>query len=133
MGTMIGGWATGARGEPEAGANALAEGLSAFQATGARMMLHFYLALLADTHRRAGRLDEALAAVENGLSKADASTRFYAPELYRLKGQLLSELRPKRAEGSAAALRAAVTLAHAQQAAALEQRAQACLDRLTSA
>jgi DNA-binding SARP family transcriptional activator len=129
-GTIIGGWAAAARGEPEAGAAAVAEGIDAFEATGARMMLNVYLALLADAQRRAGRREQSLATVEAGLSHVDASNRLYEAELQRLKGELLLELHPEATEEAERALRTAATVAREQQAATLQRRAEASLGQL---
>jgi hypothetical protein len=129
MGTMIHGWAIAASADPESGCEALVRGLADFEATGARMLLHFYFALLADAQRRAGRLERALAAVEAGLSHVDASTRFYAAELHRLKGSLLVELRPESGSEAEEARRTAISIASEQNARTLERRANAGLAR----
>jgi predicted ATPase len=128
-GTVIGGWSEARQGDADTGARTVAEGIDAFKATGARMMLHAFLALLADAQRRAGDLEQALASVESGLSHVDASTRFYEAELRRLKGELLVALHPEEAER---ALRAAVAIAHEQQATTLKRRAHASLGQLAA-
>jgi hypothetical protein len=132
MGTIIGGWAIARRGEPEAGAARVAEGIDAFEATGARMLLHFFLALLADAQRQAGGLDGPLATVEAGLSHVDATTRFYESELHRLKGELLLELHPGGTAEAERELRAALAVAHEQRATILERRAQESLGQLAA-
>ena len=125
MGQIIGGWAAAVQGEPESGAAAVADGIDAFEATGARMLLHVYLALLADAQRRAGRRDQSLASVEAGLSHVDASIRFCEAELHRLKGDVLSELHPDGTAEAERELRRAVAVAGEQEAATLERRAPA--------
>ena len=60
------------------------------------MMHHFYLALVGETRSAAGRPEDALAPVEQGLAELDTNGRFYEAELHRLKGELLSALGPAR-------------------------------------
>ena len=70
MATMIKGRALAENGNAEAGATRVANGLAAFAANGAGMMLHVFLALLGEAHRRAGRLEQALAAIRAGPGRA---------------------------------------------------------------
>jgi hypothetical protein len=53
------------------------------------MMLHFFHGLLAEIHQSAGRREEALAAVDEGLSLVDPTNRFYEAELHRIKDEVL--------------------------------------------
>src|SRR5215210_4636417 len=87
-------------------------------------------ALLAETYRSAGRLDDALAAVEEGLAETETNGRFYEAELHRLKGEMLFAFKPKRLADAEAALREALAVARMQKARAFEQRAQASLHDL---
>jgi DNA-binding SARP family transcriptional activator/predicted ATPase len=132
MGTVLGGWSAARRGDAEAGARTVAEGIDAFKATGARMMLDVFLALLADAQRQAGRLEQSMRTVETALSRSDASARLYDPELLRLKGELFLALRPEATAEAERELRAAVAVAHEQQATTLERRARASLGQLTA-
>jgi tetratricopeptide (TPR) repeat protein len=91
MGQIVRGWALAAQGAHDAGAAELMTGLEAARETGARMDEPHYLAMLADVHRRAGRLDDGLAAVAEALDIVRRErSRFYAPELLRLRGALLA-------------------------------------------
>jgi predicted ATPase/DNA-binding SARP family transcriptional activator len=130
MTTMIGGWAAAVAGDPDAGATRIANGLDAFEATGAGMMRHFFLALLAEAHQRAGRLEQALATVELGLQSLSTSGRFYEAELHRLNGELLLVRADDR--NAEASFRAALAVASSQHARVLELRAAASLQRLGS-
>jgi DNA-binding SARP family transcriptional activator len=89
MATVLNGWALAASGSADGGAAATLNGLTAFRATGARMMLPFFHGLLAEAYQWAGRLDDALAAADEGLSYVDSTNRFYEGELRRLRGELL--------------------------------------------
>jgi DNA-binding SARP family transcriptional activator/tetratricopeptide (TPR) repeat protein len=120
---MVRGWASG---DP----SAVEASLTAMEATGARMMLHFHLGLLGEAHRDAGQPDEALAAVERGLAVLDTNGRFYEAELHRLQGELVFAMNPKRADEARTALRTAVAVAQKQRAKLLELRARASLAHL---
>ncbi len=79
------------------------------------------LALLAQAYRRAGRTEDAVAAVERGLRVSEATgERFFEAELHRIRGELLSD------EES---LERALLVGRRQQAASLERRAEASLAR----
>jgi DNA-binding SARP family transcriptional activator len=91
MGQIVRGWALSAQGDHDAGALELMTGLEGARETGARMDEPHYLAMLADVHRRAGRLDDGLSAVAEALEIVRRErSRFYAPELLRLRGALLA-------------------------------------------
>ncbi|HEX5501668.1 MAG TPA: hypothetical protein VFW96_03545, partial [Thermomicrobiales bacterium] len=120
-----------AREQPDAERIAgLRAAIADFRATGARLRLPYYLALLAQVCGQAARAADGLAAVEEGLAVARAhDERWWDAELHRLRGELL------RASGAgdgdvAAALRRAVEIARAQQARSLELRATTSLARL---
>ena len=73
VGEIYLGWATAQAGEVESGASQLVAGLAAFEATGARMLAALNYSLLAEAHRQAGRPQEALAATEVGLDRAEST------------------------------------------------------------
>jgi predicted ATPase len=130
MGTMLRGWALAAQGEPRPGAAIVEEGLVAFEATGARMMLHCFLALLAEALQQGGQIEKALIAVEAGLSKVDPTTCFYEAALHRLKGELLAAADSSGRPEAEAELRTAIAIARAQNATPLQLRAQSSLHAL---
>jgi len=120
------GWALAARGETEDGIALLQEGLAACRETGAEMDRPHYLALLAEACGHAGRLEEGLAAVTEGLAivqqRRAGQPFFYEAELHRLNGVLLA--RRSGDEGLAeASLRCALEVARRQQSRSLELRA----------
>ena len=79
----------------------------------------YYLWLLADVHRAAGRTETALATLADALAVANANgEHWWTPEIHRLTG----ELTPSAAEADAHLERALAT-AHAQASHALELRA----------
>ena len=74
-------------------------------------------ASLAEAHRAAGRVDEALGAVAEGLEQArDTSARFNEAELYRLKGELLLAGRRPEDDNAAQCFRQALEIARRQSA-----------------
>lgn len=131
IGTIFRGWAEAEVGDVEAGSKQMLEGLDAFDNTGARMMGTVFYALLAEAHQRAGRAQDALAAVDRGLAEAESfGERFYEAELYRLRGELLLEVSPEKAGEAESFLRRALEIARAQGAKPLQMRVEASLEEL---
>ena len=129
-GTLMQGWALQEQGHDEPGMAQIREGLAALRATGAELRLPYYLALLAQTCWRADRADEALALMNEALTRVDQTGEAWnAAELHRLKGELLLD-QPRRAEQAEASMRHALDIARAQGARALELRASVSLGRL---
>jgi predicted ATPase len=127
------GWALAARGEVEGGIALLRDGLAACRETGAEMDRPHYLALLADACGHAGRIEEGLEAVTEGLAivqqRPAGQPFFYEAELHRLNG-VLRVRRGGSAELAAASLRRALEIARRQQSRSLELRAALELARL---
>lgn len=93
MAMILHGWALAATGSHEEGIAELEQGLELSRGTGAHMDDPYYLALLGDACLRAGRLDAAQAAIEDGLSLAPTGRKFFFEgELHRLAGELLLQL-----------------------------------------
>ncbi len=136
-GTVLEGWALSEQGRTEEGQAQMHQGLDAYQATGARLLRPYYLALLAEVYGKAGEaeaglnvLSEALSLVENG------EERWYAAEIHRLKGEMLlaqageSELESIAAEETERCFQQALEIARGQSAKSLELRAAMSLSRL---
>jgi predicted ATPase len=136
-GTIFRGWALAEQGRAEVGIEQMCRGLSAHRAAGTEMGRPSHLALLADAHCKAGRLEEGLRVVEEALATvAETGERSYEADLYRLKGELLGQL-GQRAGGKAEVesearecLRHAIEVARRQGARSLELRAALSLARL---
>ena len=121
-------WARAREGEVEQGIGELRHGIQMFRSIGARLILVGVHAMLGEALLLAGRPDEALAALEEGL--VEARTRgehICEPELHRLRGEALTGRDPGAAE---AAFREALQLAGQQQARSLGLRAALGLARL---
>lgn len=91
----------------------------------------YFLALLADAYDHAGRIEEGLATVAEGL-RALPSERdfFYKAELYRLRGQLLWRRAAADEAQVEACFQQALAIARRQQAKSLELRASTSLSQL---
>ncbi|WP_457588365.1 ATP-binding protein [Ensifer canadensis] len=90
-----------------------------------------YLGVLTDSYLRMGRIDEASAALDQGLNLAGRTgEHYYMPELLRLRGELLRQTaRPADAQRS---FQEAISFARDQGAKAWEVRAKQSLDLLSS-
>jgi DNA-binding SARP family transcriptional activator len=110
------GWAQG-RQRPAHGAAAIEAALDRLDAKRAQARRPYYLSLLADTHRAAGRRDRAAAVVDAAIEMALArSDLWWLPALYFQK----SELEPPPARDDL--LRRGLDLARTQGSRGLEQR-----------
>jgi predicted ATPase len=130
---ILQGWCLASRGQPVAGIGLLRQGLADWRATGAVSHRPYHLALLAQALAQAGRLDEALTALDEGLALAAATGEcFMCAELHRLRGEwLLAGADPSSANAAEAALRQALDVARRQSARSLELRALVSLTRLS--
>jgi len=108
----------------------LRDSIAAFKASGARLRLPYYLGLLAQVCVRAGRAQDGLAAVDEGMAASRAhSERWWDAELHRVRGELLIAGGADGHEAEAAYVRA-IEIARTQQARALELRAVMSVARL---
>jgi predicted ATPase len=108
----------------------LRDSITAFKASGARVRLPYYLALLAHAWGKAGRAEEGLAAIDEALAEAHIhNERWWDAELHRLRGELLLMHGVDASDVEAALLRA-IEIARSQQARSLELRATMSLARL---
>ena len=111
----------------------LRSSITAFKASGARLRLPYYLALLAQVCGQAGHAKEGLACIDEALAEARAhNERWWDAEVHRLRGELLLMSGADASDVEAAHLRA-IEIARAQQARSLELRATMSLARLWSA
>ena len=123
------GWVTVKNGDVTEGMSLLRRGLDAFCATGTKVLIPYYTALLAAACEIAGQDEEAVTLLDDALRMVDGTGEgWFAAELYRQKGQLL------RRKGHAAAAEElyckALSIARDQEAKLWELRAAASLARL---
>ena len=135
VGRIHQGWAAGMLGQPGEAFQLLPPELGAYQATGARVWRPHFLGLLAEGMAEAGRLDEALATIDEGLTLAhETSEHYFIAELYRLKGELLlrsaNGLAPATVALAEDCFAQALAIARNQQARSWELRIVTSLARL---
>ena len=143
--TILRGWARAEQGQREEGSAQIRQGLRVYQATGAQILLPYYLGLLAEVQGKEGQTEEGLSVLTEALAQVDASgERWHEAELYRLRGELLREQEGKRqrakilspqpltpsTQDAEACFLKATEIARRQQAKSLELRAATSLARL---
>lgn len=89
--TMLKGWALAEQGQIKEGISQLHEGLVAFQATGAKILVPQWMVVLAELFGILGQVEKALSVLAEAqiLSEKNSGERYYIAEMLRLKGQLL--------------------------------------------
>jgi predicted ATPase len=150
-GRALRGWALAQQGRWSEGVAQVREGIAGHRASGIEMRQTFQLALLAESLKAGGQIDEGLAVAAEALALVEATgERFYEAELHRIRGELLllrkaGERRPSPSEpaparppgpdppalpGAEACFRRALDVARRQGAKSLELRAALSLARL---
>ena len=130
-GSILYGWALAQQGQAKEGVEQLHEGLRACHATGAEVMQPYHLALLAEAHGTLGKPEAGLAVLTEALTLVDITgERWYEPELYRLKGELLLQQSSDNHAEAESCFHQAIAIAQNQQAKSLALRASTSLARL---
>jgi predicted ATPase len=131
VGAIQHGWARVQQGQAREGIAQLNEGLGAFRATGAQTLQSYFLALLAEAHGTMGQPEAGLTVLTEALMYVDTTgERWYEPELYRLKGELLLQQSLDNHFEAEACFHHALDLARNQQAKSFELRTATSLARL---
>jgi class 3 adenylate cyclase/predicted ATPase len=86
---MLRGWACVMQGRLEEGLAVMREGLAAWRATGSKFHVPYRLVRAAEAHLIAGEIEDGLRLI--GEAADQSSDCWFAPELHRLKGELLLE------------------------------------------
>ena len=77
------------RGELAEGIKLLTEGLVQYRPTGSRILLPYFLSILADAYGQQGKLEEGLKVIAEAVQLTETNfSRFWAAEVYRIKGEL---------------------------------------------
>jgi predicted ATPase len=130
-GRILQGWADAQKGEVTTGIARIRDGMAAFEATGDRVSTQFFLALLAEALALAGKIEEALATLDDALTQAAVSgATGWDAEIHRLRGELTGRLPhpdPAKVEDS---FRTALAIAREQGTRGYELRAATSLARL---
>jgi len=126
---MFHGWVLTESGREQEGIAETRRGLAQWQATGSFLNQTIAMAMLARSLRRAAHLDEAITVLDDEIVKASDRTELhFAPELHRLKGEILHD--QGMTVASESCLEQAIDLARAQNARMLELRATVTLGRI---
>jgi class 3 adenylate cyclase/tetratricopeptide (TPR) repeat protein len=109
---MAVGWAKTRSGNAVEGIAMAEQGFAAYEATGARLILSFFAAILADCHMAAGNLGGAENWLQKGFAIAEAQNEApIVPALLLIKGTLLLRKAPEHAIEAQAAFREALARA----------------------
>ncbi len=123
-GPILRGWAMAWQGRRDEGILLQQEGLASYNLTGARLVRTYFLTLLAESYQRSGKIEEALAIINEGLATGERTgERWFEAELHRLKGDLLLEASPDQWQSAQDCLDTALAVARSQRATSLELRA----------
>jgi predicted ATPase len=131
IGSILRGWALAHQGQVQEGITQIEQGLRATRATGAEFVRPYYLGLLAEAHGIMGQPETGLTVLTEALTYAETTGgRWYAPELYRLKGELLLQQSPSNPTEAETCFHHAISIAQSQQAKSWELRVATSLARL---
>jgi class 3 adenylate cyclase/predicted ATPase len=131
FGSLLRGWALAQQGPVKEGIEQMTQGLMTYRATGAVVYQPYFLALLAEAYGTMGQPEAGLTALAEALTLVDTTGgRWYAPELYRLKGALLLQLNANNQAEAENCFHQAIVGAQSQQAQSWELRAATSLARL---
>jgi predicted ATPase len=125
VGSVLRGWARSASGETSDGISWIENGTRNYRATGAVLMMPFFLALKAEALHLADRSSEALETLNEAEALAERFEQsFWCAELHRLRGVFLVALGADEPQIETS-FREAVRIAKEQKSVSLEKRAEA--------
>ena len=124
-------WADAQKGQATKGIARIRDGMAAYEATGARVYAPLFLTLLGEALALAGKLEEALTALDDASAKAAVSgVRGWDAEIHRLRGGLTGRLPYPDLAKAEASFRTALAIACEQGTRGYELRAAMSLARL---
>ena len=132
-GTMMRGWALAEQGQEAEGLALLRQGFAAWRAMGTTVVAPYFLAWQIEMYLRIGQLKDGQQALTEAFTLSEnTGERFYAAELYRLKGELVraQSIDQQRESEAEACFLQANEIARQQHAKSLELRASTSLARL---
>jgi predicted ATPase len=131
QGSILRGWTLAQEGQAQAGIEQIHQGLTAWRATEAEQARPYCLALLAEAYGTIAQPESGLMLLAEALTLAETTgDRWYDPELYRLKGELLLQQSSDGQAEAESCFHHALDIARSQQAKSLELRAATSLARL---
>jgi predicted ATPase len=131
-GTSLRGWALAMQGQGEEGMAQVRQGIAAWRATGAALLVPYLCTVLADVAEHLGHPADGLQALAEAHTLMEQhEERWWEAEVSRLRGVLLlRQAGTPEAEEAEACLRRALAIARRQEAKSLELRAAMGLSRL---
>ena len=130
-GTMLRGWARAVQGQTTEGIADMRQGIAAWRAIGASVVLSTYLATLAEVYGHIGQLGDAQQLLSEAQTLVHTTgERYWAAEVSRLQGDVLLQARGGQTREAAECYHQALDIARRQQAKSLELRAAMSLARL---
>jgi class 3 adenylate cyclase/predicted ATPase len=130
-GTILRGWALVIQGQGEAGMAEVRQGIAAYRATGAALLVPYYCTVLADVAAHLGHTEDGLQALAEAHSLVEQyEERWWEAEIHRLRGVLLLRQPGTPPAEAEACFQRALDIARRQEAKSLELRAAMSLSRL---
>ena len=131
LGTSLRGWALAMQGQGEEGMAQVRQGIAAWRATGAALLVPYFCTVLADVCAHLGHPEDGLQALAEAHTLVEQhEERYWEAEVCRLRGVLLLR-QPGTPQAEAEAwLQRALDVARRQEAKSLELRAAMSLSRL---
>jgi tRNA A-37 threonylcarbamoyl transferase component Bud32/predicted ATPase len=124
-GEVLRGWSRSASGNTAEGLAWIEDGIRDWRATGAILLVPYYLALKAEALYLADRVFEALEAINEAETVAERSVeRWWCAELHRLRGVFLTTMGAEETQIEAS-FQAGIRIAKEQKSVSLEKRAEA--------
>lgn len=115
------GWVQSLRGDAANGIVEMNKGLAEYEGTGAHLMMPQLKLMFAEAYRAADLIDDALSAIDEGVSAADKNDeRVYLPELHLLRATVLIE--QENNTNAEESFKLAMDIAESQRAKMLEIR-----------
>jgi class 3 adenylate cyclase/predicted ATPase len=129
--TIMQGWSLAEQGQQEEGIAQMHQGLTTIQATGGKLRLPYYLALLAKVYGYRRQVEKSVRLLDEACADMkQTGEHFWRAEQHRLQGELLLADSTTHHTTAAAYLHQALEVARKQQAKSLELRAATSLARL---
>ena len=130
-GTILRGWALVIQGQGEAGMAEVRQGIAAYRATGAALLVPYYCTVLADVAAHLGHTEDGLQVLAEAHTWVEQhEERVWEAEICRLRGILLLRQTGTSQAEAEAWLQRALDVARRQEAKSLELRAAMSLSRL---
>jgi predicted ATPase len=128
---ILRGWALAHQGQAQEGIAQIEQGLKAQRATGSKQNRSYFPALLAEAYGTMEQPEAGLIALAEALAVVDTTgERWYEPELYRLKGELLLQRNLDNQADAESCFHDAIRIAQSQQSKSFELRATTSLAKL---